>query len=284
MTLADDERSASRRDTRCGEAVADRAAHLDKTLGSEKKVAANRLNAKKCTGPRTDRGKSQASLNALKHGLFARRRLIAGENARAYLELSESVFAEARPGTALERMLADQIVGDIWRLRRVEQAERAYLEHVRAANLARATRTLPQTERAQAQKEQETTSIGVPLEPMLRSVRSKLQAASRADKVMLDAMVAPERAFPYSTLEQIRRALVRDILRMGASLSELQAQRLMIEAPGEPEMSGKAPLSVPTKSGRDWCGKKEQPPVKSECAEIATQDEEKRAVRPTLPA
>ena len=36
---------------------------------SERKIAANRENAKKSTGPRTARGRSRASRNALRHGL-----------------------------------------------------------------------------------------------------------------------------------------------------------------------------------------------------------------------
>jgi hypothetical protein len=38
-------------------------------MTSEKKIAANRANARKSTGPRTARGKSQAWGNALRHGL-----------------------------------------------------------------------------------------------------------------------------------------------------------------------------------------------------------------------
>jgi hypothetical protein len=37
-------------------------------MASEKKIAANRLNAKRSTGPRTSRGKSRASGNAWRHG------------------------------------------------------------------------------------------------------------------------------------------------------------------------------------------------------------------------
>jgi hypothetical protein len=38
-------------------------------MTSERKLAANRVNAKRSTGPRTARGKSRASQNALRHGL-----------------------------------------------------------------------------------------------------------------------------------------------------------------------------------------------------------------------
>ena len=36
-------------------------------------LAANRLNAQKCSGPKTPAGKARSSLNALKHGRYARR-------------------------------------------------------------------------------------------------------------------------------------------------------------------------------------------------------------------
>jgi hypothetical protein len=38
-------------------------------LASEKQIAANRANAKRCTGPKTAAGKQNSSRNAFKHGL-----------------------------------------------------------------------------------------------------------------------------------------------------------------------------------------------------------------------
>src|SRR5882672_1384684 len=38
-------------------------------MTSERKIAANRRNARKCTGPRTQRSKARTSRNALRHGL-----------------------------------------------------------------------------------------------------------------------------------------------------------------------------------------------------------------------
>ncbi len=40
-------------------------------MASEAQISANRQNAEKSTGPRTDEGKAVASQNAVKHGLFA---------------------------------------------------------------------------------------------------------------------------------------------------------------------------------------------------------------------
>jgi len=38
---------------------------------SDKKAASNRCNAQKSTGPRTEQGKANSRLNALKHGILA---------------------------------------------------------------------------------------------------------------------------------------------------------------------------------------------------------------------
>jgi hypothetical protein len=49
-------------------------------MTTEKQNEANRINAQKSTGPRTDEGKQRSSQNALKHGLLAKRSVIPGED------------------------------------------------------------------------------------------------------------------------------------------------------------------------------------------------------------
>ena len=50
---------------------------------SEKKIEANRRNSVRSTGPTTDKGKTAASRNAIKHGLLAREVVItAGDGER----------------------------------------------------------------------------------------------------------------------------------------------------------------------------------------------------------
>jgi hypothetical protein len=57
---------------------------------SQRKVEANRENARKSTGPRTIEGKANSRRNTIKHGLFARDRmafLALGENSLEYEKL-----------------------------------------------------------------------------------------------------------------------------------------------------------------------------------------------------
>lgn len=196
-------------------------------LTSRKKIAANRNNAKESTGPRTARGKSRSRSNALKYGVFAAQRLLPGEDAKAYQRLSDRVFTEVRPRTAVETMLADQIVGNIWRLDRIERAERAYFEQVRAAALARALRSLSAEELKRAPEIVGVTDQPLPEGAQSLTLRQKLEGATNLDGLMLDGMVSPDASFAYSSIEQIRRSLVCDTLRKVASLEELREHALL---------------------------------------------------------
>jgi hypothetical protein len=232
---------------------------------SSKKVGTNRNNAKKSTGPKSLGGQSHSRLNALKHGAFAVQRLLPGESAKDYDHLSSQVFAETSPNTAIEIMLVDQIVGDMWRLKRVEQAERAYFEQIRISAIARTLRLLSSEEiqlipnlledgevcaantlgllrrtdlphrpsrqpDSSGEGKEATLSSSEPEDRGLCDVRQELLAATDPDKLMLDGLVsASDSDSPYRALEQIRRSLVRAVLRKNDSLAELQGRRLAIQ-------------------------------------------------------
>jgi hypothetical protein len=96
---------------------------------SEERLAANRANAQKSTGPKTPKGRAASRLNALKHGLLSQEVLICSPHR---YESEEELFAlhdrfrdELQPMGPLELMLCDQIVTTHWRLRRVLAAESA---------------------------------------------------------------------------------------------------------------------------------------------------------------
>ncbi len=84
-----------------------------------KQTKANRRNAQKSTGPRTDDGKKASRMNALKHGLSAKQIVIPGENPEEFRILHQRLMDDYAPQTTLEEQLIDLIAGDIWRLKRI---------------------------------------------------------------------------------------------------------------------------------------------------------------------
>ena len=65
---------------------------------SEAQLAANRANAQKSTGPRTEEGKAASSQNAVKHGLYAYTDVLEGETREAFLELRDDYHQRLAAG------------------------------------------------------------------------------------------------------------------------------------------------------------------------------------------
>ncbi len=59
-------------------------------MASERQIAANRENAKHCTGPRSEAGKAKSSQNAFKTGIDAKSEVMACENPAEHDELIAS--------------------------------------------------------------------------------------------------------------------------------------------------------------------------------------------------
>jgi hypothetical protein len=94
-------------------------------MASAAQIEANRLNARKSTGPRTPEGKERASRNALKHGLLAREAVIQGEDPQEYELHRDEMLGELAPIGPVETMLAERVVGLSWRLLRAERLQNA---------------------------------------------------------------------------------------------------------------------------------------------------------------
>jgi hypothetical protein len=92
---------------------------------SDKRVAANRANAGKSTGPRTPEGKDRSRLNAVSPGLTAQTSVLPGEDRSELEELSASLMRQLDPRGVLQRLVAERIVSLAWKLRRVARAEEA---------------------------------------------------------------------------------------------------------------------------------------------------------------
>ena len=94
-----------------------------RTVTSEARLAANRRNAMKSTGPRTPAGKAVVALNGIKHGLLSREVLVRGESEVELVEFEKRLRAQLAPVGELELLLVDRMVSTAWRLRRLVAVE-----------------------------------------------------------------------------------------------------------------------------------------------------------------
>jgi hypothetical protein len=97
-------------------------------MTSNKQLHANRANATKSTGPRSQVGKARSRLNSRKHGLTAKMLIIVGENPEDFDRLREELMAEHDPQSVLETEHVERLAGILWRLRRVPSFEAAVLD------------------------------------------------------------------------------------------------------------------------------------------------------------
>ena len=90
-------------------------------------IRANRKNAKKSTGPRTEDGKARVAKNALKHGLLARDTVLPGEDPADFDSQLSALEADIQPANSLEFELVRQIADSQWRMRRLTRLETGFL-------------------------------------------------------------------------------------------------------------------------------------------------------------
>ena len=92
---------------------------------SDRKLSANRLNAQKSTGPRTQAGKERASLNALKTGIFCGgKSVLPGESQADYNALRAAIFSGIDENDPFELVLAERMIAARWKIARLNTAER----------------------------------------------------------------------------------------------------------------------------------------------------------------
>ncbi len=96
-------------------------------MATKAQIKANRENAKKSTGPRTEEGKARVSLNALKHGLLARDAVLPEEDPAEFDRQLRDLEHDLRPRNSLEFELVRQIADAQWRMRRLVRIETAFL-------------------------------------------------------------------------------------------------------------------------------------------------------------
>ena len=94
-------------------------------MATDKQIEANRANASKSTGPRTEKGKQVTRLNAVSHGLTAQSLVIPGEDPAALDQFRAEIREEFDPQRPTEEELVDRLASLMWRMRRVPVLEAA---------------------------------------------------------------------------------------------------------------------------------------------------------------
>lgn len=92
-------------------------------MTSLKQIEANRFNALKSTGPRTEHGKRRSRSNAVRHGLTAETVIAAFESSEDYGAFEGSIACDYRVSTTIERELVSRLASVLWRLRRSTSIE-----------------------------------------------------------------------------------------------------------------------------------------------------------------
>jgi hypothetical protein len=94
-----------------------------KRLLTERQLRANRANAQKSTGPRTEEGKQRSRLNGMRHGLTGQVSIMTDENRAAHEAFCNPIIERLGAEGPLERQLAHLIAQDHWRLNRIQSIE-----------------------------------------------------------------------------------------------------------------------------------------------------------------
>ena len=86
-------------------------------------IEANRQNAQKSSGPRTEAGKAVSAANALKSGIYSTREVLPDEDPAELEALSREYHDHFQPATPDERDLVDDLVSYTWLKRRFRRME-----------------------------------------------------------------------------------------------------------------------------------------------------------------
>ena len=97
-------------------------------MTSYRQIEANRRNALKGTGPKTEAGKRTSRCNAVRHGLTAETVIGALENAEDYKAFESAVTGDYDAQSAVERELVLRLASILWRLRRATTMETGLFE------------------------------------------------------------------------------------------------------------------------------------------------------------
>jgi hypothetical protein len=97
-------------------------------MTSLRQIEANRRNALRSTGPKTEHGKRQSRRNAVRHGLTAETVISTLEDREDYRAFEAAITADYDAQTAVERELVLRLASLLWRIRRATAIETDLLQ------------------------------------------------------------------------------------------------------------------------------------------------------------
>lgn len=100
------------------------------TMSTAKQIEANRRNALKSTGPKSEEAKARTRMNAVRHGLTAEQAVLAHENAEDYDEIRAGMIQAHAPQDSAALALVEELANSYWRLLRLHRVENQYWEHL----------------------------------------------------------------------------------------------------------------------------------------------------------
>jgi hypothetical protein len=191
------------------------------------KVAANRRNAEKSTGPRTAAGKATSAMNALRHGILSEHApVLPTEDRAAFQTLVEDLHAHLAPIGPIETELVARIAGLIWRLRRCAVVEVGFFAWHQAEMAA---------QKADETCTRATTAVYSMMSPVFKIIDVDLysdgeealqeaQAAQRTPAALL-ALAFRNDATAFATLSRYEAMLDARLAHALATLDRLQTAR-----------------------------------------------------------
>jgi hypothetical protein len=167
---------------------------------SERKLKANRENAKKSTGPKTLRGKAFSRRNAVTHGLFVNYVTdfeALNENPKEYLELLNGLRDQYQPAGRAEEIAVERIALCYWRLKRAWRYENG-------VNLAAARDFVGTELRAQGKYSDERDKQEEAVIAQLQSAKKEIEDTGKVSEELKQRILAtmPELEGLWSELDK----------------------------------------------------------------------------------
>src|SRR2546427_4555107 len=97
-------------------------------MTSFRQIEANRYNALRSTGPKTEDGNRRSRQNAVRHGLTSETVIVALEDVEDYRGFEAAIIADYDARTAVERELVLRLASLLWRIRRATAIETDLLQ------------------------------------------------------------------------------------------------------------------------------------------------------------